>query len=75
MFGTIGDWFYTHLAGIKQAKGSIGFKHISISPPPADVLINSELNAVSAYTMTPNGMVAVSWQRSGKEPFGIWLKT
>jgi hypothetical protein len=61
--------FYRHLAGIQQQKGTHGYSKLNIVPPPTSVLLSSVLTSVKAIFGTPNGNVAVSWQRSGGDIF------
>jgi len=79
MFGSVGEWFYTHLAGIRQTKGTVGYSSLEIRPPPVDILVNSPLNAVAAAVNTPYGEVGMRWVRIGGSicgtfPENSWLE-
>jgi len=67
MFGSIGNWYYTVLAGIQQEKNSVGFSNIVIQPPDSNILLNSALTTVSAATTTHAGTIQSGWGRSGGE--------
>jgi alpha-L-rhamnosidase len=54
--GTVDDWFYKYLAGIKPGKP--GYKEIEIRP-----YIPAELGHVAASIDTPYGLVSSSWTR------------
>jgi len=43
MFGSVGDWMYQTLAGIRQAEESFGYKRVEFVPPHSDVLLFSGL--------------------------------
>jgi alpha-L-rhamnosidase len=64
MFGSIDAWFYKYLAGISPKKP--GWEEIKIKPN-----IPGDLEFVSASTMTPYGMLSVSWkqEKSGLKLF------
>lgn len=53
--GTIDDWLFQYLAGIKPTEA--GYRTIQVKPHPV-----GQLNSVSADFMTPLGKVASSWQ-------------
>ncbi|SEF90614.1 alpha-L-rhamnosidase [Actinacidiphila yanglinensis] len=59
MFGSIDDWFYKYLAGIRPA--APGYRSIAIRP-----YVPSGLTSVSAHRDTPYGRVAVDWRTSGR---------
>ncbi len=56
MLGTIGDWFYKDLAGIRPLEP--GFASFAIDPD-----LSPGLDAVDATRNTPYGMLSVSWKR------------
>jgi hypothetical protein len=59
--GTIVDWFYADLAGLRtEAIGASG--EIEIKPHPIDGLEHA-----SAWTETPRGRAASAWRRTGEE--------
>ena len=52
--GSIGEWFYKHLAGIQSdPDAALGFKNIIIKP-----VVPGDLNHVNARTKTIRGIVA-----------------
>ena len=53
--------YYEDLAGIKNAKGSIGFRHIEMNP-----CFPEGLNHVKASYMSTNGMIRSEWYREEK---------
>ena len=59
MFGTIDDWFFKYLAGIRPA--APGYQRITVHP-----YVPAGLSAVDAYQNTPYGKVAVRWHMSGR---------
>lgn len=56
--GSIGEWFYTHLAGIRIDEKNPGFRHSIIRPLPAD-----GLDYVSGSIETPYGRLSSSWKK------------
>lgn len=63
MFGSVDDWFYKYLAGIRPA--APGYRQIAIRP-----YVPTGLASVSAHRDTPYGRVAVDW-RATKRTFRI----
>jgi len=57
MFGSIGAWFYSYLAGINIGSPTV------IAPPALGV--NIPISRVSAKIDTPNGIVESSWSSQG----------
>ena len=57
-WGDISAWFYTYLAGIRMNPTGKDITNVDIVP-----LFPKKLNSVSAYHDTPNGRVAVDWER------------
>jgi len=64
MYGSVGEWMYQYLAGIRQTNDSVGFKKVSIRPPPSAVLLFSDLNGVNASVNWPMGRVSSAWTMS-----------
>jgi alpha-L-rhamnosidase len=62
MFGTVVEWFYKYLAGIRPL--SPGFKTVMIKPP-----LFGDLKNASATVHTIRGAVSVEWN---KKPGGIF---
>jgi alpha-L-rhamnosidase len=60
MFGSIDDWFYKALAGIRYDPKRPGFKHTIIKPTPAGDLTWVEASHTSMY-----GTITSAWQRDG----------
>jgi alpha-L-rhamnosidase len=60
MFGSVGAWFYTALAGINPDPVSPGFRKIRIEPQ-----VVRDLRWASGSAETPRGQVASSWSRDG----------
>jgi alpha-L-rhamnosidase len=61
MFGSVGAWFYKALAGIEQARDSVGFEKIRIVPQ-----VVRDLPHASGSIRTVRGPVSVDWIRSDK---------
>lgn len=61
LLGDLIIWYYEDLAGIKNAKGSIGFRHIEMNP-----CFPEGLNHVKASYMSTNGMIRSEWYREEK---------
>jgi alpha-L-rhamnosidase len=59
-YGTVGEWFFGYLAGIRPDEGAPGFKRIVIAPQPAGDLAWAE-----ATLQTPYGPVKSRWDRKG----------
>jgi alpha-L-rhamnosidase len=59
MFGAIGDWFMTDLAGIKLVPGGEGYEKVKIQPG-----VTRELKWASGNFETMRGKVLSSWQRT-----------
>ncbi len=60
-YGSIGEWFYKYLAGIKQDSKSVGFKKIIIEPMPV-----GDLNFVDASHESNYGVIKSSWTKAEK---------
>jgi len=59
MFGAIGDWFMTDLAGIKLVPGGEGYERVAIHPG-----VTRDLKWASGNFETLRGKVLSSWQRT-----------
>ncbi|MEX0986035.1 MAG: family 78 glycoside hydrolase catalytic domain [Bacteroidales bacterium] len=57
--GSIGEWFYSHLAGIRLDDKHPGFKHSIISPMPAE-----GLDWARGEIMTPYGILKSAWEKT-----------
>ena len=60
MLGHLMEWFYSGLAGIKQANNSIAFKNIEIKPQPVGGISFVKASYHSVY-----GMIAIVWLKNG----------
>ncbi|MFF1921709.1 family 78 glycoside hydrolase catalytic domain [Streptomyces sp. NPDC058221] len=58
--GSIGQWFYSQLAGIQQGSTGSGYRTLTLAP---DVV--GDLTSASGRQRTVRGMVESSWQRDG----------
>jgi len=56
--GTIDEWFYKYLAGIKLVEP--GFAHVRIAPKPV-----ADLNSAAACVDTVRGQIVAEWERAG----------
>lgn len=62
MNGAIDDWFFAHVAGLRQAADDVGFRDVVIRPRPC-----GGLTAASASYRTRRGELRSAWTRSGTE--------
>lgn len=58
-YGTVDEWLYRYLGGIRYEESAPGFKHIVLRPQPV-----KGLHAASAATETPYGRLSCRWQIS-----------
>jgi alpha-L-rhamnosidase len=58
--GSVGEWFYGYLGGIKPTSDMPGFKKIILAPMPVNGLDWAEANLETTY-----GVVASRWKRNG----------
>ncbi len=56
-YGSIVEWMYAYVAGIRQAEDSTGFRHVCISP-----VVDSHLGYVDAKYQSAMGLWKVSWK-------------
>jgi alpha-L-rhamnosidase len=56
MFGSIEDWFYGHLAGVRPAEP--GFETVLVDPSPP-----TDLDRAGATVDTQRGAIEVGWER------------
>jgi alpha-L-rhamnosidase len=66
MLGSVGAWFYRHLAGIQLAPTAVGADQVLIRPPSL-----AGLKAAAATLETPRGPLACAWERG---PQGLVLR-
>jgi alpha-L-rhamnosidase len=57
--GSVGEWYYSHLAGIRPDPEEPGFKHSIIAPMPPD-----GLTWVEGKTETVYGTISCNWYRT-----------
>jgi alpha-L-rhamnosidase len=57
--GTVDDWFYRYVAGIRPSQET-GYRDITIAPA-----ITGQLSHAKATTRTPYGQVGCDWRRTG----------
>ncbi len=62
MFGTVTEWFYRWLGGIRINKDIPGFLKFTIGPN-----FPNGLNSVNSSYNTPNGKIVSQWERSGNK--------
>jgi len=60
MFGTVTEWFYRWLGGIRINKDFPGFTKFTVGPN-----FPNGLNSVNCSYNTPNGRIVSQWQRNG----------
>ena len=60
LLGDLVIWYYENLAGIKNAEGSTGFRHIEMKPCFPD-----GLGRVSATYRSVSGTIGSRWERDG----------
>ena len=60
LLGDLLLWYYEDLAGIRNAEGSLGYKHLLMAP-----CFPEELHHVKASQLTASGMVRSEWNRQG----------
>lgn len=63
-WGDISAWFYTYLAGIKINPTGRDVTNVDIAP-----LFPEKLNSVCAHYKTPNGKIAINWERTDENSF------
>ncbi len=68
MFGSVSEWFYRWLAGIRPSEDHPGFRKFVLAPSfPAG------LNEVNATYHAPNGDIKVAWKRDVKDGIDLAL--
>jgi alpha-L-rhamnosidase len=68
MLGHLMEWFYSGLAGIKQADTSAAYKKIIIAPE-----VVGDVTWVKASYHCPYGMIRSEWKKS-ENSFDIWVE-
>ncbi|MDE7396532.1 MAG: alpha-L-rhamnosidase, partial [Muribaculum sp.] len=56
MLGHLAEWLYTGLCGLRQADGSVAFRHTLVDPQPV-----GDITSASATYESPYGPIGVSW--------------
>jgi alpha-L-rhamnosidase len=64
MFGSIDEWFYKHLAGVRPT--APGFAAVTVEP-----YVPTDLDRVAATVDTVRGDVRVRWETSGPEALSL----
>jgi alpha-L-rhamnosidase len=59
MLGHLTEWFYSGLAGIRPAEGSVAFNKIDIKPEPV-----GDVTSAKATHQSPYGLIATDWKKS-----------
>jgi hypothetical protein len=60
MLGHLMEWFYSGLAGIRQAENSIAYSNIVIHPEPV-----GDVTSASATYESPYGKIVSDWKKEG----------
>jgi alpha-L-rhamnosidase len=68
MLGHLMEWFYSGLAGIRPAAGTIAFREIDIRPDPV-----GDVTSASASVESPYGLISSRWSR-GKQMFHLIVR-
>lgn len=61
MLGHAMEWFYGYVLGVRQAKGSVGWREVLIAPEPG------ETRMAEGKVGTPHGDISVRWEIVGDE--------
>lgn len=56
-YGSIVEWMYAYVAGLCQAKDSVGFRHVSVAP-----VVDYRLGQVDASYQSAMGLWKTSWK-------------
>lgn len=64
MLGHLMEWFYTGLAGISAAPGSVAFRDIVIRPE-----VVGEVTSAEATHESPYGLISSKWRKEGSSFF------
>jgi alpha-L-rhamnosidase len=60
--GSVGEWFYSHVCGIRQAVGSVGFERLEMRPS-----IDRRVERAEARFDSPRGLIESGWNVSGDQ--------
>lgn len=60
MLGHLMEWLFSGLGGIRQADGSVGYKHIVIRPEPV-----GDVRSASTTYQSPYGQIVSDWKEDG----------
>ncbi|WP_256004851.1 family 78 glycoside hydrolase catalytic domain [Pedobacter deserti] len=69
MFGSVVEWFYTGLAGIKVDQAAPGMNHFVIAPKTV-----TELDHCKASYRSPFGRIRSEWKRSGNGTMKVLIE-
>lgn len=69
MFGTVTEWFYRWLGGIRRDPDGTGFKKFRIAP-----YIPGDLSQVNCTYNSPNGKITSDWVRKSPDNYQFMLK-
>ena len=69
-WGDVSAWFYTYLAGLKINPTLRDVTNVDVKP-----LFPEKLNSVKAHYDTPNGKVAVAWERTGEKEITLKVES
>jgi alpha-L-rhamnosidase len=61
-YGSVGEWFYSYLGGIKVDTQSVGFKHFILAPMPV-----SDLNFAQATYESVYGNINSRWEKKANK--------
>ncbi len=61
-YGSLGEWFYEYLAGIRRDPASEGFRHFLLAPMPAGNLTWAEASHNSPY-----GKIFSRWEKTAEQ--------
>lgn len=61
-YGSLGEWFYEYLAGIRRDPASEGFKHFLLAPMPA-----GNLQWAEASYLSPYGKISSRWDKTAEK--------
>jgi alpha-L-rhamnosidase len=64
MFGSVSEWFYKGLVGIRPADDAVGFDHVAIAPYPFVETTHGVDWAKGSYRSV-RGTIKCEWRRQG----------
>jgi len=69
MFGSVTEWFYRWLGGIRPVPEEPGFKSFILSP-----IVTDKLEYVNCSYHTPQGEIVSNWKKEGQEAIHYEIK-